>query len=270
MGLGLLSEFSSKAAIAVRRRILRGSRALSVARGLPIPDGFFDEYPQFYATSHTSAVPNWLNQRYRACIEWNVTTIRGQRILDLASHDGRWSFAAIKAGAANVVGIEARDYLVQAANANLKKYGISAASFRFIAGDAFECLDRMEPNTVDTIFCLGFFYHVANHMLLLSKIARLKPKYLILDTALYTDSKNVIVLYAGDGEGEANAARVGADGPKIIVEGAPSKSALELMLSSFGWTFEYYDWHRADIRRWDDITDYHEDWRVTLRVNCAP
>ena len=191
LGLRLLSDFCFRAAIPGRRHILRARRALSTARGLPIPHGFFDEYPLFYFTSKTSAVPNRLNQRYRACIEWNDAAIRGQRILDLASHDGRWSFAAIKAGAINVVGIEARDYLVEAANANLRKCGISDNSFQFIVGDAFECLDRIEPNTVDTVFCLGFFYHVASHMLLLSKIARLKPKYLILDTALYLDPYRV-------------------------------------------------------------------------------
>jgi len=239
-----------------------------------MPHGFFDEYPLFYSTSKTSAFPNRLNQRYRACIEWNEAAIRGQRILDLASHDGRWSFAALKAGATNVVGIEARDYLVQAAGANLRKYGVPEDSFRFIAGDVFEALDGIEPQSVDTVLCLGFFYHVANHMLLLSKIARLKPKYLILDTALYVDPYNVIVLYAENPEGEANAARIGSDRigsdpPTLIVSGAPSKAALELMLSNFGWTFAYFDWHRAGVRRWDDIVDYHEGWRVTLRVNCA-
>ena len=270
MGLRLLSDFCFRAAIPARRHILRASRAFSTARGFPIPHGFFDEYPLFYSTSQTAAIQNRLNQRYRACIEWNDVAIRGKRVLDLASHDGRWSFAALKAGATNVVGIEARDYLVQAADANLREYGISKNSFSFIAGDAFECLDQIEPQSVDTVFCLGFFYHVANHMLLLSKIARLRPKYLILDTALYLDPYRVIVLYGGDGSGEANAARVGPDSPKLIMEGAPTKSALEFMLSTFGWNFVYFDWHRAGIRRWDDIVDYHEGWRVTLRVNCSP
>jgi 16S rRNA G966 N2-methylase RsmD len=269
MGLRLLSEFSGKAAIAARRQVLRARRKLSVARGLAIPGGFFDQYPLFYSTSQTAAIPNRLNQRYRACIEWNEAAIRSKRILDLASHDGRWSFAAMKAGATSVVGIEARDYLVHASGENLIKYGIPENSFRFIAGDVFERLDQIEPNSVDTVLCLGFFYHVANHMLLLSKIARLKPKYLILDTALYLDPYSVIVMYA-DPEGEANAFQFGPDATKLVIAGAPSKSALELMLSNFGWSFAYYDWHRAGIRRWDDIVDYQEGWRVTLRVRCTP
>jgi hypothetical protein len=270
MGLRLLSEFYAKALVSARRPILRASRTYSTARGFPIPHGFFDNYELFYSSSETGAVPNRLNQRYRACIEWNEAAIRGKRILDLASHDGRWSFAAMKAGATSVVGIEARDHLVHAAGDNLRHYDVSENSFRFIRGDVFEILDQIEPGSVDTVFCFGFFYHVANHMLLLSKIAKLKPKYLILDTALYLDSGSAIVLYADNPEGEANAFRFGSDPTRLVVAGAPSKAALELMLSNFGWSFAYFDWHRAGIRRWDDIVDYHEGWRVTLRVNCAP
>jgi precorrin-6B methylase 2 len=190
--------------------------------------------------------------------------------LDLASHDGRWSFAAIKAGATKVVGIEAREHLVHAAGANLRQQGVSEDSFRFILGDVFESLDRIEPHSVDTVFCLGFFYHVANHMLLLSKIARLKPKHLILDTAISLDPNSLILLWSEDSEGEANAVHVDSAPTKFVVAGAPSKAALELMVSNFGWNFTYYDWRRAGIHRWDDIEDYHEGWRVTLRVNCAP
>jgi len=60
---------------------------------------FFDTYPQFYRTSNTAARPDRLNDRYRAIIDFNRGIIQGSTILDIASHDGRWSFAAIKSGA---------------------------------------------------------------------------------------------------------------------------------------------------------------------------
>jgi 2-polyprenyl-3-methyl-5-hydroxy-6-metoxy-1,4-benzoquinol methylase len=267
---GLLSEFCWKAKTVARRRILRAGRRMAAARNLKLPSGFFDQYPLFYSTSQTAAVPNRLNQRYRACIEWNEQAIRGMRILDLACHDGRWSFAAMKAGATSVVGIEARDYLVEAASANMRKYRVPENSFRFIAGDVFEHLDHIEPQSIDTVFCLGFFYHQGDHMLLLSKIARLKPKYMILDTAITLDPKPIILLWSEKTEGEANAAPLPSHTSNFIVAGTPSTAGLELMLSNFGWSFEYFDWRRAGIRQWDDIGDYQEGWRVTLRVNCAP
>jgi hypothetical protein len=237
-----------------------------------IKERFFDDYPQFYSTSQTGAWQNRLNQRWRACIEWNKEAVRDKRILDLASHDGRWSFAAMKAGATSVIGIEARDYLVQSATQNMRRYGIPDGSFRFVAGDVFEQLDKIDSG-VDTVLCLGFFYHVANHVLLLSKVSRLKPQYLILDTILHPDPAPTIVLYEEAPEAEANGALVGSDRigveiPHCIISGAPSKVALELMLSNFSWSFSYYDWHQAGIRSWDNITDYQEGRRVTLRVDC--
>jgi 2-polyprenyl-3-methyl-5-hydroxy-6-metoxy-1,4-benzoquinol methylase len=268
--LGLLSEFYVRAKSGARRRMQHVNRAFVAARGLPIPHGFFDEYPQFYYSSNTGNDPNRLNQRYRACIEWNESVIRGKRILDIASHDGRWCLAAMKAGAANVVGIEARERLVDAAAANLRKYGVAESSYRFILGDALDSIDQIEPHSVDTVFCLGFFYHVVNHMLLLSKIARLKPKYLVLDTEISLDPRSIISLRGDDSEIENNAIRARSDAAKLVLVGVPSKSALELMLSNYGWSFAYYDWHRAGIRRWDSVWDYHQGERITMRVNCAP
>ena len=68
----------------------------------------FDEFPRFYETSETFAYPNRLNLRHEAIFGENKEVFEGQRVLDIASHDGRWSFAALKAGATSVVGIEGR------------------------------------------------------------------------------------------------------------------------------------------------------------------
>ena len=266
--IALLCEFFTRICNGFRVLILRIGGKLATAMGSPIPGGFFDGYPKFYDTSVTTAFANRLNQRHRACIESNEMVIRGKRILDIASHDGRWSFAALKAGASHVTGIEARDYLVQAASTNLRKYGLPENSFRFVVGDVFGAIDQMEPESVDTVFCFGFFYHIVNHMLLLSKIARLKPKHILLDTVVLNEPRRIIALQSEDPESEGDAARTGAEAQKIILAGIASRKALEFMLSSFGWSFEYYDWQKAGIRRWDHIEDYHEGARVSMRITC--
>ena len=69
---------------------------------------FFDDYPLFYETSKTASSKARLNVRHQAIIEANRDILKDARVLDLASHDGRWSFAALKAGAAHVTGVEAR------------------------------------------------------------------------------------------------------------------------------------------------------------------
>lgn len=229
-----------------------------------IEPGFFDSYPRFFITSKTRAEPNRLNHRHRALIESNESIIRGKSVLDIASHDGRWSFAAHKAGACHVLGIEARPYLVEHAQANLRAYEVPEDQVRFVIGDVFREIDRLEPGTFETVFCFGFFYHTMHHMLLLSKIARLRPEHVIFDTLIDLDPGSIIEVSAEDVEIESAGAVSDADNSTRLVIGRPTKSALELMLSTSGFTFSYYDWHRAGVKRWDALMEYHVGKRVTL------
>jgi len=69
---------------------------------------FFDEYSRFYQTTGPLPKPNRFQQRWRMIIDPNGDLFQGARVLDIASHDGRWSFAALKAGAEFVEGVEGR------------------------------------------------------------------------------------------------------------------------------------------------------------------
>jgi len=262
-------EFTDRAATAARIRRLRVERRVSrlMHPTLPAASGFFDNYPLYYATSLTGAMPNRLNQRYRALIGANEAIIAGKTVLDIASHDGRWSFAALGIGAKRVVGIEAREHLVKSADATFHTYGVAEDRYQFVQGDVFDEIEKIEPGSIDTVFCFGFLYHTLHQLLLLSKIARLKPRHLIIDTQIELRHADAIFVRAEDTEGEGNVALAGA---KHTVVGKPTRSALELMLASFGWTARHYDWRRAGIRQWDHLHDYHEGWRISLTVDCGP
>ena len=67
------------------------SDAVAPARG-----GFFDAYPRFFETSQTSTQPWRLNLRHEAIFGDNAAAFPGARVLDIASHDGRWSLAALQ------------------------------------------------------------------------------------------------------------------------------------------------------------------------------
>jgi len=227
--------------------------------------GFFDRYPQFFATSLTAAKPDRLNQRYRALIESNSEIIAGRRVLDLASHDGRWSLAAYKAGADFVLGIEARTRLIEVARSNMREYGVPEHKVGFVQGDVLAELDRLESGCVDTVFCFGFLYHTIDHMPLLRKIARLKPRNLIIDTAVSVRPTNIIEIRDEETENESNGAFGEPGRPARTVTGRPTKSALELMLRAAGFRPQrYYDWLHAGIKRWDDVADYYIGTRVSL------
>ena len=223
--------------------------------------GFFDQYSRFFGTSKTRSEPDRLNQRYRALIESNVDVIRGRRVLDIASHDGRWSLAAKQAGAEYVLGIEAREHLVEESRRNMREYGVSGVDF--VQGDVMLELDRLEPGQFDTVFCFGFLYHTSEHMALFRRIARLKPSSIAIDTAISTHSANCIEFRDEPTfrEGRAATAEVGTD---YAVVGKPTKSALELMLRAVEFpSVRYYDWRNAGIQRWDDLKDYYIGTRIS-------
>src|SRR4051794_16319245 len=116
--------------------------------------GFFDQYPRFYESGLVFRGPR-LNARYDCLIARHLEHIEGKKILDVGSHDGRWSLAALTAGAESVVGIEPRAEHVDAAERNLRAYGVEGAQFH--VGDALETLITNKPK-VDTVFLFGVLY----------------------------------------------------------------------------------------------------------------
>jgi hypothetical protein len=227
--------------------------------------GFFDLYPRFFSTSETASAPDRLNQRYRALIQTNIGIISGRRVLDIASHDGRWSLAAHKAGAEYVLGIEARQHLTDAARANLVEYRVPVGKVEFVRGDVMVELDKLETGSFDTVFCFGFLYHTIDHMALLRKIARLQSANLVLDTSISLRPGSIIEVRVEQTEHES-AAAIGEPGnPKRAVSGNPSRTALELMLNAVGFlTLNYYDWQHADIKRWNGLKDYYLGERISV------
>ena len=226
---------------------------------------FFDEYPRFYETSIVGSTANRLNSRHRAMIQDNLDCIRNHSILDLASHDGRWSFAALKAGARHVLGIEARTHLIERALETFRIHDVSPNVFSFINDDVYNQLPHISPNSIDTVFCFGFFYHTMHHQLLLSRIAALQPKHLIIDTCICTSADPVIEVRAESTDDDAAVFPSSGDVLKTSLVGYPSRRAIDLMLENFAFYFRYFDWQAMPISDWTSIEDYRDGLRVTLR-----
>ena len=158
---------------------------------------FAEDYPRFIEVSELTQNPtpqsrrrrgrsaiqqsNRMNERYEALFASNRDIFDGARVLDLASHDGRFSFAALKAGAAHVTGVEVRESLIDKAHETFAFYGQDPESYRFVCGDVFEVLAR-EKFDVDVVLCLGYLYHTYRHTELMYRLHDLAPKHLIVDT----------------------------------------------------------------------------------------
>jgi hypothetical protein len=230
---------------------------------------FFDQFPRFYRTSSTAPETARLNLRYEAIAGENRDIFAGASVLDLASHDGRWSLAALATGARSVTGIEARPELANGAAKNLSKYGYGADRVRFITGDVHQVLGTQDFEA-DVVLCLGFLYHTLRYNELLNGIRRTNARYLIIDTFSPhmmgpVPNVNVITEY-GDQEGAA-AADAYTHGPSVLV-GRPNLAAIRTMLGAYGYRVERLsDWAGLlrDNPATEDCGDYANQKRITAR-----
>jgi hypothetical protein len=221
----------------------------------------------FYETSRTT--PDWwrLNLRHEAIFTANQDLFAGARVLDIASHDGRWSLAALEAGAASVVGIEARADLVDHASASLSGLGIDDSRYRFVAGDVFEVMadERIE---VDLVLCLGFLYHTLRYPELYARMRQTGARHLIVDTEI-AEGRRANVRIAKEQvlrQGNAVADEFSYGDHTLI--GRPSVAAMRILGRANGYELERLsDWPGLlrDNPEATHVSDYRSGGRTTVR-----
>jgi hypothetical protein len=242
---------------------------------------FFDQFNRFYTTSQTSPFPHRLNGRYQALIERNVDIISGRTVLDIASHDGHWTFAALKAGAAHVTGIEPRRELIDNAHDTFMHYQVDPSRFRFIQGDVFASLHDLK---FDVVLCLGFFYHTVRQAELLDLIERTGARFVIIDTEVTPTVDQIPITPTADPRLVYNnpytlqllrdqvtdqqmACHDGLTRNGFTLVARPSRAAIHYMANHFGYACELYDWH-THFQRYPEnalfMTDYQQGWRETF------
>ncbi|MFC0676883.1 class I SAM-dependent methyltransferase [Lysobacter korlensis] len=243
--------------------------------------GFFNRYARFLDTSRTSPYPHRLNGRHTAIIERNRALLAGKRVLDIASHDGRWSFAALEAGAAHVTGVEPRAELIENARQTLSHYGVADNRASFFQADVF---DYLQGPQFDVVLCLGFFYHTLRHAELLDLIERTGARFVVIDTEICPDSGGQTAAQGNDPRavfGNPNQIQMFrepvADQQMAWVDsltrsgqtlvGRPSRGAIEYMAHHFGYSCSRYEWpkhfdQKPEHSEW--MVDYREGWRETF------
>lgn len=235
-------------------------------RAVAAQQEFCTRYPLFLTTTETVASANRLNARHRAIIGWNADILRDCRVLDLASHDGRWSFAALQTGAHHVTGVEARRHLVDKANGNFAAYRIPPEQYSFVNGLALPAMRALPDGGFDIVMCLGFFYHTLDHMAVLLEARRLATRYLILDTEISPDEDQIIRVRPEFTAHPTNSADYAQTGHSYALVGTPSRSAVFAMLDFAGFDVELFDWNDGTITDWTHLEDYRVGKRITVRA----
>ena len=230
---------------------------------------FFDDYPLFYDSDSTAAHPRRLNLRHRAIIESNRDILQGARVLDLASHDGRWSFAALKAGAAHAIGVEAREQLVDKAGKTFAEYGMPTDRYEFIRGDLFRVLET-KSFEVDVVLCLGFVYHTLRYGELFRGIRATRARHCILDSRVVLGHEPLVHLKVNRTTAQGNAAEDALSSGQQALAGWPSVPALELMLGVYDIDVaQRFDWPSLMASEGVRVHGYEKGERVTLRCRVG-
>jgi 2-polyprenyl-3-methyl-5-hydroxy-6-metoxy-1,4-benzoquinol methylase len=265
----------------------------------------FENTP-FLSSSETGQIPNRLNWRAEILLTKNRPLIENRRILDLGSHDGRFSYACLRLGASHVTGVEGRGHLVQNARNNLRATGYNEQIFTMLEDDVFRYLPTAEPETFDTILCLGFFYHTTRQIELLREIVRLRPAYFIIDTYVEKEMieksleagrflaitghflKRTKPRHIADIKTSVSKAKralrftrktrpclvfkyedAGDEGATIDAEGVvawPTQSLIEFLFQQYGFPLKKLDWHAAGIEDWTALADYKLSQRLSYIV----
>lgn len=229
---------------------------------------FFDDYPRFLDTSETATEPDRLSLRYEAIFGQNAEHLRDARVLDIASHDGRWSHAALATGASHVLGVEGRSELVESARANLAAYGWGEDRYDFVAGDIFETLAAGDIE-VDVVLCLGFFYHTLRHNELWAGMRRTGARVVIMDTTIHPDNREPVIRVGRETvHRQRNAIADEMSHEDTVLTGRPSMKAMRMLGAVHGYRLDARsDWagllrDNPEVR---NVVAYREGRRKTVR-----
>jgi len=231
--------------------------------------GFFDFTARLahYEGAGLSKTSERLNKRHRFLIAPYKDDIAGARVLDLASHDGRWAYAFAGAGAASVYGVEARAGLI----AQFDDYPDPCLRSRvdLHCNDLFEELQELTARgaTFDVIGVFGILYHVMDHHRLFVLLRQLDPKLIIIDSEFIFNDAAMVRIVRERTDNPLNAT-AHFSGQQIVAKGVPSRGAMQVFADTLGFDLVWDDWDRLNKDERNGVADYYRQ-RSLRRATCA-
>ncbi|MDP6437471.1 MAG: class I SAM-dependent methyltransferase [Gammaproteobacteria bacterium] len=188
-----------------------------------------------------------LNIRYEMIIGHHKDLINGSRILDFGSYDGRFTYAALDAGAEYVKGIEINQDYADQASLNMAELGVERERYDFIVADLLTYLKTLEAGSYDGAICAGIFYHITYHVELMRELERLDLDWVIMDSAVVQSEAPIVKWSLAP----------------MRLEGIPSLSAIQFIAEQTGFTNEVVELPKNSS---DGMFDYNGGNRYTLTL----
>ena len=126
--------------------------------------------------------PECLNARINHLLTENLIHIQGKNILDVGSHIGTFSYAALMLGANFIQGIDTEEKVVLLGRELFQKMSIAKDKYSMTVSDAFKFLENVKEGSFETVLCLGMLYYTTEPYHLLKLMLRAVKETLILDS----------------------------------------------------------------------------------------
>ena len=227
--------------------------------------GFFNFIDQI--DGYGSGSSNRLNWRFKHIVEPFGDDLKAARVLDVAAHDGRWSYAFASMGAASVLGVEGRPELVERfANFPESRF---KDRVRLKANELFDELSDLTDNkqTFDVVALFGILYHIMDHYRLMKYVSMLQPKLVIVDGEFIISSENIISLVRERTDRNLNAIS-SYDGQEFTVVGILSLGAMEQLADAIGYKCIWSNWDSVPDSERNFVKDYFRDGNKQRRTCC--
>lgn len=213
---------------------------------------------------YTTDMVTRMNRRHARIVAPFAKDLTGARVLDLAAHDGRWSYALAE-HAAEVVGVEARPELI--ARFALYPAGALHRRVTLVGADIYRDLDARIAvgETFDVVAMFGIFYHVMDHYGLLAKVAQLRPRLILIDSEFMIDRNPMIQMVKERTDNPLNAI-AHVPGQEVTLKGVPSTAAMDRMAEVLGYACDWADWDSLPYDQRDTVRDYFRDTKMRRRT----
>jgi len=246
-----------------------------------------------------------LNARVENLLWNHLDSIKGKRVLDIASHIGTFSFAAFQMGTDFIQGVDTEKRAVLKCRELFEAQKVNREKYKFDIRDAFDLLENSPEDSWDTILCFGMLYYTTEPLRLLSLMQKAAKDCILLDTftASYAaiQGKDALGIYPLMTDDTLKlpmliTSRTQADkkdyqlpqsfehnGKFLSLTTFPTQSMLEIWFESLNMRFQLIDWSTYATREcsWKDLETpdqkksshwadvYSSGVRISYRLNIA-
>ena len=126
-----------------------------------------------------------------------------------------------------------------------------------------QALQGFVTGEFEVILCLAVYYHTPHHALFFDAFYRIRPRHIIIDTAMSKFWLWPIILFRREPLSKPGNAVKFEQPINMALMGEPNPEWMRLAAESHGLQIKELDWHDGSIKDWTDLRAYKSRGRRT-------